>query len=170
MYNHGVAYVMRIRNGFIRSSGNHTFLSKEAREILRQGKGYRSEDAYGDGHRDFMKVITHEVEELENVSDLKDMASRLNLHPSSSLAVVLQEIENRFGSDAKVIWLTTLEGVKQYTDHPDTMEGVDVYRIPEGAFLLNDLGPDGQLFVMTALDYRIMESSRSPYIASMNGK
>ena len=170
MYNHGLIYRMKVRNGFIGLNHNHAFLSEQARNLLTERRGYRSEDAYGEGYRNFRDVITHEVKELGNIGGLKEMATRLNLRPSSSLPIVLQEIENRFGNDAKVIWLTTLEGVKQYTDHPDTMESVDVYRIPEGAFILNDLGSDGQLFVMTALDYRILESSRSPYSASKDEK
>ena len=145
-------------------------LSPEAQEILRTRVGYRTEGAYGEGYRDAKAVIEHETKELGNSEERREAAKRLGLPGTSSLKQIGDEIDRRFGPDAKVLWLATKEGVKYYLDSynedlPDDErpkledETVDKYTIPTGALLLTDLGYDGQLFLMTAKDYDEMEKS-----------
>lgn len=138
------------------------YLSPEGYELLTTCIGYRSESAYGEGYRDFRAVITHEINELGNVSDLDDIRDHLHLPSTIDLDGVLSWIAQHFGNDAKVIWLSTLDGAKEYADHPDTKEDIDQYIIPFGAKLIADIGFDGQLFLMTNQDYeKLLKSMKS---------
>ena len=135
--------------------------------------GYRTEGAYGEGYRDAKAVIEHETKELGNSAERPEAAKRLGLQGTASFKQIGEEIDRRFGPDAKVLWLATREGVKYYLD--SSMEGypedeehkqpkledetVDRYNIPRGAILLTDLGYDGQLFLMSNKDYEEMEKS-----------
>ena len=91
-------------------------LSDEAREILRTRVGYRTEGAYGEGYRDAKAVIEHETKELGNSAERPEAAKRLGLPGTASLKQIGEEIDRRFGKDAKVLWLATKEGVKYYLD------------------------------------------------------
>ena len=143
-------------------------LSPEAQEILKNGVGYRTESAYGEGYRDAKAVIEHEIKELGNTTEKPNAARALGLPANANLKQIWDEIDRRFGKDAKVLWLATREGVKYYLDSsnedlPDRPneedESVDQYTVPPDALLLTDLGYDGQLFLMTAKDYDEMEKS-----------
>ena len=138
-------------------------LSDEAQEILRTRVGYRTEGAYGEGYRDAKAVIEHETKELGNSAERPEAAKRLGLPGTSSLKQIGEEIDRRFGKDAKVLWLATKEGVKYYLDNEgegdDGDWSVDKFTIPPGALLLTDLGYDGQLFLMNAKDYSEVEKS-----------
>jgi len=138
-----------------------TVLSKEAQEILKTGVGYRTESAYGEGYRDAKAVIEHEIKELGNAQEKSEAAKSLRLPANASLKQIWDEIERRFGKDAKVLWLATKEGVKYYLDNEgegdDGDWSVDQYSIPLGALLLTDLGYDGQLFLTSNKDFDEME-------------
>ena len=149
-------------------------LSPEAQEILKNGVGYRTEGAYGEGYRDAKAVIEHETKELGNSAERPEAAKRLGLPGTASLKQIGEEIDRRFGKDAKVLWLATKEGVKRYMTESDETgeyppddsisdefveEHADKYEIPKKAIVLNDLGYDGTLFLMTAKDYDEMEKS-----------
>jgi len=144
-------------------------LSPEAQEILKNGVGYRTESAYGEGYRDAKAVIEHEIKELGNTTEKPNAARALGLPANANLKQIWDEIDRRFGKDAKVLWLATREGVKYYLDSenedlPDEYrkggdESVDQYTVPPDALLLTDLGYDGQLFLMTNRDFQQMENS-----------
>ena len=127
-------------------------ISPEASNLIRTRIGFRTETAYGEGYRDAKSVIQHEIEELGNLGEQSEIAQRLGLSKNATLAEIGSEIDKRFGSDAKVLWLATKEGVKYYLDN-GRIEDVDKYKIPENALLIIDLGYDGQLFVMNKADY-----------------
>ena len=138
-------------------------LSPEAQEILKNGVGYRTESAYGEGYRDAKAVIEHEIKELGNTTEKPNAARALGLPANANLKQIWDEIDRRFGKDAKVLWLATKEGVKYYLDNEgegdDGDWSVDKFTIPPGALLLTDLGYDGQLFLMNAKDYSEVEKS-----------
>ena len=140
-------------------------ISPEAKELLNSRTGYRTESAYGEGYRNAKEVIKHEIEELGNTGERREIAERMGLPPSAGLEQILKEIDQRFGEDAKVIWLATKNSVKDYyldnemDDNASMSEeekeaAIDKYAIPNKALLIVDLGYDGQLFLMENQDYK----------------
>ena len=129
--------------------------SREAQEMMRTRVGYRTEAAYGEGFRDATAVITHEVLELGNTDEQEQIATALGLPPASSLPEIFYAITKRFGTGAKALWLAQLKTVVAYYGG-ELGENIDAYTIPRGALLVIDNGYDGQLFLMTDVDYREM--------------
>ena len=126
-------------------------------------KGYRTEKAYGEGYRDAKSVITHEIKELHNRDEQGEIAENLGLPKNSKLAVIFAEIDRRFGPNAKVLWLATRDGVEWYLkeddNDPDEMintEDIDEYSLPKGAQLIVDMADQGQLFLMSDVNYEKM--------------
>jgi hypothetical protein len=147
-------------------------LTPEAKELLESRIGYRTETACGEGYRDAKAVIDHEIRELGNVEEQSEIAERLGLPRNSSLEEINEQIDRRFGPDAKVLWLTTKEGVKWYLTEnaednidsrmsPEEIDAaIDRYKIPDNALLVVDLGSDGQLFLMSNKDFERIEKTR----------
>lgn len=132
-------------------------LSKEALRLLATRIGYRTEAFRGSGERDAKKVLAFEWDELGNIAEKANVASALGIPLRSPVVNVFHTIDERFGNNAKVIWLATAEGVKGYTELPDEL--IDSYKIPSNALLIIDLAEDGQLFLMSDSDYRALEES-----------
>ena len=139
--------------------------SLEAQELLRSRTGYRTESAYGEGYRNAKEVIKHEIEDLRNMGERREIAERMGLPPSAGLEQISKEIDRRFGKDSKVIWLATKNSVKEYyldnemddnasMSEEEKEDAIDKYTIPDKALLIIDLGYDGQLFLMTSQDYK----------------
>jgi len=122
-------------------------------------KGYRTETAYGEGYRNSEEVITHEIKELHN-DERGEIAENRGMRKNSKLADIFVEIEKRFGPDAKVLWLATRDGVEWYLteddNNPDEKinpEDIDEYLLPKGAQLIVDMAEQGQLFLMSDVNY-----------------
>jgi hypothetical protein len=126
-------------------------LSRSARYLKRTGIGYRTEGAYGEGYRDAGAVLGHEAFELGNYYSLHEAEDMLGLqHPSTTegkrkrVRAITRELEHRFGRRPSVLWLTTKTGVRFYGSRDP-----DHYDIPSSALVIQDLGPEGQLFAMS---------------------
>ncbi len=120
-------------------------LTPEAKELLSSRKGYRTETAYGEGYRNAIPVIRHELYELNNISEKPEIAQRLGLSQHATISQIENTINKKFGNDAKVLWLTTREGVKWYLEEDDNdpdseadEDDIDEYRIPDDARLIVD--------------------------------
>jgi len=133
-------------------------------------KGYRTEKAYGEGYRGAKEVITHEIKELHNRSEQGEIAENLGLPKNSKLADIFAEIDRRFGPDAKVLWLTTRDGVEWYLKEDDNEpdptinpEDIDEYYLPKEALLIVDMADQGQLFLLSDADYEKMLNPQTTF-------
>lgn len=140
---------------------HYYLLSLPAKELLKTHIGYRTELYSGSGVRDACKVLQYESEVLGNEIELRyEIAQNLDLPEGADLKSVCQQIHNRFGNAAKAVWLGTLETVMRYLDDEPRPSEADQYFIPKTALLVDDLGYDGQLFVMSKNDYDLLMDSR----------
>ncbi len=131
--------------------------------------GYRSESVYGEGFTDAVSVITHEVDDLDNVDILSTLADTVltgtklgdtltkTVDDPEMLDELLGENPEKFvrdqllpavrqatGVDIKyVLWLcaTAADVVDIYNAAPE-----DVIAYPVGDVVLSDLGQDGLLY------------------------
>jgi hypothetical protein len=133
-------------------------LSPYATELLQTKKGYRCESYSGSGVRDAKSVLEQEVLEQGNEDMIEEARSALDLpvekeikDPAVSLKNVLNEISNRFGPNAIAIWLGCRSCVIENYCEPG--EEPDVYKIPDSAVVISDLGDEGQLFLMPGRDF-----------------
>lgn len=139
--------------------------SEDARELLNSFTGYRYE-----GYSEFgmetpqsaKAVIEYEIRTLGN-NMLPEIRHRLGLPrwkysliDDANLVLALDDtykaLDRRFGPGAVAIWFASRRGVGHYAD-PGSRAPSE-YRIPRDALMITDLGPDGQLFVMTREDWR----------------
>lgn len=152
-------------------TGGATMLTKTdtMHTILTSKMGYRTENCYGSGVRDLVKVVEFEIFELLNLDILEYLTAEYDgmeyLDFISTEDVVNEDqlfsLKNRILRDVKtlvteqlgdyphsVIWLTTFKGLKMYL----TEDGEDYYEyslegLKEGDdfMILSNLGDDGIL-------------------------
>ena len=120
-------------------------LSKEAKEILRNGGGYRCEGSLSRSTK-ASEVLRFEIDELGNDHILTEIMAAFGLPKTPTTEEAISLIERRFGVDAKVLWLATQESVKRYCDEGEEPE---YYDLPGGAVIISDLDAEGQLFLFS---------------------
>jgi len=131
---------------------------------------YRSEDTYGEGHRDIVEVMEYETFELENTDIIDTLGSTYfsddslesltfrslvgNQFCSELTALdsttfcerVLELLNRKTGKDLKYcLWLADLEAVLEL------YEGVNVDAYETSGVVLSDLGYDGSLYAYEEL-------------------
>jgi hypothetical protein len=136
-------------------------LSKEARQLVKAGIGYRTELAYGEGARLATEVFKHEVTELGNAHMLDELQTFLHLPEQLSLSDALRSIQSIVGKDGRALWLGTKKNIidlyiRPSADADSVTQHLDRYHIPSEALLISDLGRDGQLFIMPNTAYTRM--------------
>jgi len=115
--------------------------STQLKELLKTKIGYRDNN-FGElrPERNAIKVIRHEILDLNNSHVLSEAAHFLNTEPK--LSAVIKAIIQRFGKNAYALWLGTKEDIVKYYG-----DCLTVYKIPEDAVPISDLGEYGILFV-----------------------
>jgi len=119
--------------------------SRELREMLREGRGYRCESFRGAGVRKARDVLRYEIYVLGNEDVLWEACSALGIpRRDCDFDRMVAEIEGRFGEGAEALWLATERDARENYCEPG--EEPDEYEIPEGALPIWDLGDEGALF------------------------
>ena len=147
-------------------------MSKEARSIMQKGYGYR----YGwPEETDAGRVLTHEIEDMDNEAMLEEAQEYLKL-PGADLGAVIKEIHRRFGEDAVAVWVTdTPEQAAWYAMEPgqrfrrlskakqqEVVESIDKICVPRSAKVLSDIDREGVLFVASKEAWRTCRNGAVP--------
>ncbi len=132
-------------------------LTPETKQLVASGIGYRTEIAYGEGYRSAKSIIEHENDELGN-DTISTVAIHLGLPADAPRKEVFDIIDRKFGKNAKAIWLAPLKTVKEYyLGNHDDLSHIDVYTLPRRYSIIEDLGYDGALFIMSDDDFKRMQ-------------
>jgi hypothetical protein len=148
--------------------------SEETQQMLRLGRGYNCE-SYGElsGVQQYKKVLEHEVEDMYNVHIVEETATALGIEGCRGLKAeeghwenvrictekVEKEIDKRFGSNSKSIWLGTNVGVRARYCAPG--ERPTRYIIPENSLVMSDLGSDGALFLFPEYETELIVTAEA---------
>ena len=133
-------------------------LSADTVKMLQEKRGYRTESAYGSGVRRPSDVVRYEWYELDNQEDypLDNMIEALNLPNNLTADEVFLRIEQDYDDKYEALWLAEKGECKEL--YCDPGEEPEEYKIPDGAIVLQDLGPDGALFLMPKLSHGSREN------------
>ena len=150
---------------------NLELLTSETEKLVKNKKGYRYENLYGEGYRDIKDVCIHETFELGN-SDIastiltlyQDLLTKSEAHLLDEIAncIAIDELEiSTFGnicenvakkatgeSEIKCIWLCGRKNdVRGYLMEGEELEDEDIdeYILPDNICILSDIGNEGAL-------------------------
>ncbi len=108
--------------------------------------GYRSEEVYGEGHRNISEVVRHETEELGNEDIIDTLITRGIIKDKTELTPFIERLKSE-GYD-EVVWLsdTPEDVIDVYSteESPISRDSVERYDIEDG-IVISDLGRDGKL-------------------------
>ncbi len=139
---------MRSKTFSRRDSGMSSIPSKEAKQLLQEGKGWR---CGLEAVTRVSEVFRFEVEELGNVDMLDQLMEALDLDTRPTIAEAISILDKRFGRNSTAVWLGTKENVMEMY----CQEGEEPFDISlKGAVLISDLGLDGQLFLWPGLPFQ----------------
>lgn len=108
--------------------------------------GYRSEEVYGEGHRNISEVVKHETEELGNEDIIDTLIARGIIKDKTELTPFIERLKSE-GYD-EVVWLSDTPGdvidVYSTEESPISRDSVKRYDIEDG-IVISDLGREGKL-------------------------
>ena len=109
--------------------------------------GYRSDEVYGEGFRDIILVLNHELNELQN-NDIIDYFLKNKLIVEDTRKVMIKQIFESIkiiinrGFNRVILLCDKKKYVKEY--YNVSKESIYQVKISEG-FILSDLGEEGKL-------------------------
>ena len=115
--------------------------------VIKNYIGYRSEEVYGEGERDLLKIIKHEFYELGNTDILNYFLEHkltIETNEQDMFAQVLKCVQIIInGGFTKAVWLCDKKKyVKEY--YNVSKESIYQVRIERG-YIISDLGKEGKL-------------------------
>ena len=118
--------------------------SKELRQMLRERRGYRCEQAYGSEVRTPSAVAKHEIEILHNPHDSGWCEGLQIPHRECTPATIYKKLR-AMDDTHEVLWLGLHKWVKDRYCEPD--ENPESYHIPKEVVVLQDLDRWGALLM-----------------------